>query len=64
DALIQRYADALRTVWIVMCALAAAAGLASLLTNRLNLDVALETEQGFVDGAKIVDEEKKDEQSR
>ncbi|KAI9698507.1 MAG: hypothetical protein M1836_004088 [Candelina mexicana] len=59
DALVQCYADALKTVWIVMCALAGAAGLASLLTKRLNLDVALETEQRFVNGAKIADEEKR-----
>ncbi|KAI9714214.1 MAG: hypothetical protein M1812_006435 [Candelaria pacifica] len=62
DALIQSYADALKTVWIVMTALAAVAGLASLLTRGLNLDKALETEQGFKSEIKTQDEEKTDEQ--
>ncbi|MCJ1366609.1 hypothetical protein MMC16_005738 [Acarospora aff. strigata] len=46
--LVQSYADALKTVWIVMCALAAVAMVASAWTEGLDLNRALETEQGFL----------------
>lgn len=46
--LIQSYADALKIVWVVMCALAAGAMVASVWTEGLDLNRGLETEQGFV----------------
>ena len=39
------YADSLKTVWIVMCALAAVAMVASLWTRHYDLDRALSSEQ-------------------
>ena len=45
--LIQSYADALRTVWIVACALSAVALLVSLWTEHFSLDRELETDHGF-----------------
>lgn len=56
--LIQSYADSLKFVWIVMCALAGVALLSSFLIKGLDLDRALETEQGFQVEKKTVDEEK------
>ncbi|KAG8527144.1 uncharacterized protein KY384_008573 [Bacidia gigantensis] len=45
--LVQAYADALKIVWIIMCALAAVAGASSLVIKGLGLDRPLNTEQGF-----------------
>lgn len=45
--LIQSYADALKTVWIVMCALSAVALIVSFWTEHFSLDRALETDHGF-----------------
>ncbi|KAI9804453.1 MAG: hypothetical protein M1825_001352 [Sarcosagium campestre] len=45
--LIQAYADALKVVWIAMCALSAVALFLSVFTKGYSLDVALQTEQGF-----------------
>ncbi len=56
--LIQSYADALKTVWIVMCALAGVALVSSFLIKGFELDRALETEQGFQIAKTTVDEEK------
>ena len=56
--LIQSYADSLKTVWIVMCALAGVALLSSLLIQGFELDRALETEQGFKIAETSTDEEK------
>ena len=56
--LIQAYADALKTVWIVMCALAAVAGLSSLLIRSFDLNRPLETEQGFQEQEREKDVEK------
>lgn len=44
---IQSYADALKTVWTVMCALSATALVVSFWTEHFSLDRALETDQGF-----------------
>ena len=45
--LIQAYADSLKTIWIVMCALSAVALLASLLTKGYSLQQEHKTLQGF-----------------
>ena len=45
--LIQSYADALKNVWILACALSGIALLASLRTQHFSLDVVLDTEQGL-----------------
>jgi hypothetical protein len=45
--LIQAYADSLKTIWIVMCALSALALLASLLTKGYSLQQEHKTLQGF-----------------
>ena len=56
--LIQSYADSLKSVWIVMCALAGVALLSSFLIKGFELDRALETEQGFKVADSTTDEEK------
>ncbi|KAF2099620.1 MFS general substrate transporter [Rhizodiscina lignyota] len=55
--LLESYVYALRIVWIVSCALAAVALVASLGTKGLPLDRALETEQGYVAKNKVPDAE-------
>jgi hypothetical protein len=55
--LIQSYADALKIVWVTMCAMSAVALILSLWTKGLDLNKPLETEQGFRD--KPSDEEKR-----
>ncbi len=51
--IVQAYVGALRTVWIVMCALAAfTLVLSCLFTQGLSLERELETEQAFKDGSK------------
>ena len=50
--LVQAYADALKIVWITMCGLAAVAGLSSLLIRGLDVNMPLQTEQGFADQKK------------
>ena len=60
--LVQSYADSLKTVWIVMCALAGVAGLASMAIRGLDINRALETEQGFRD-EKVKDTEKQTQES-
>ncbi len=47
SSLVQAYADALPKIWLVMSALAAAASLASVLTNTYSLDAALHSSQSF-----------------
>lgn len=56
--LIQAYADSLKTLWAVMCGFAGLALLSSLLIRGLDLDRALETEQGFQNGRASTDDEK------
>ena len=56
--LCQAYADSLKTVWLVMCALSAVAGLSSLLIKGLDVNAPLVTEQGFKEEKKEPDEEK------
>lgn len=56
--LIQSYADSLKTVWIVMCALAGVALLSSFFIKGFELDRALETEQGFQVAKTTADVEK------
>lgn len=56
--LIQSYAESLKLVWIVMCALAGLALLSSFLIKGFELDRALDTEQGFQVEKTTIDEEK------
>ena len=56
--LIQNYADSLKSVWIVTCALAGVALLSSFVIKGFELDRALETEQGFQVAKTTADEEK------
>ncbi|KAI9852378.1 MAG: hypothetical protein M1838_000900 [Thelocarpon superellum] len=58
--LVQSYADALKTVWLVMCALAAVALLTSFFVKSYSLDQAHDTEQGFQHQRKPKDVEEKD----
>ena len=55
--LLHSYADALKVVWVVMCALAGVAMVASAWTEGLALDRELGTEQGFVKERKVSSEE-------
>jgi hypothetical protein len=48
------FANALKTVWEVMCGLSGLALLASLVLKRYDLDQGLQTEQGFVSGAQRI----------
>ena len=58
--LIQAYADALKVVWVVMCALAAFAGLTSFWIKGLDMNAPLSTEQGFTEPKKAADPEKEE----
>jgi len=55
--LVQGYMDSLKVVFITTCGLAALGLLSSLLVRGLDLNRALETEQGFCDQPKKLDEE-------
>lgn len=57
EQLKESYADALKIVWAVICGLAFVGLISSLATRHFSLDVALDTEQGFLDGEKVADEE-------
>ena len=46
--LVQSYADALRVIWAVMCALSGVALIASLWTEGIDLNRELETDHGFM----------------
>ena len=59
DQLIQSYADSLKTVWAVMCGFAFVALLSSFFIESLDINRALETEQGFQYENTHVDEEKR-----
>ena len=52
--LIQAYADSLKTVWLVICCLSAAALFSSIFIKGYTLDVEHVTEQRLVDGKKVV----------
>lgn len=54
----QSYAEALKIVWVTMCALSAVALVLSLWTKGYDLNRPLETEQGFREEKKTKDEEK------
>lgn len=56
--LLVSYVDALKYVWIVMCALSAVALVLSLFTRAYALDQELDTEQGFKEKPKTKDPEK------
>ena len=58
DQLIQSYTDSLKTVWAVMCGLAFVALLSTFFIESLDINRALETEQGFQYENTHVDEEK------
>lgn len=58
EALVQSYADALKTVWAVTCGLAGAGLVASLFIQHFSLDRALTTEQGYKQEKKSLDGEK------
>jgi hypothetical protein len=62
DQLKLAYVDSLKYIWIFICVLAGVAFIASLFTEALPLDRALETEQGFKQKPKESDEEMKTEQ--
>ena len=49
EVVIKAYIESLRVVWCVMCVLAGAAFIASLVwTREISLEGQLETEQGFI----------------
>lgn len=48
DELVRAYVDALKMVWLVMCAISAAGLALTLLVKSFSMDKKLETEQGFV----------------
>ena len=54
-ALKDAYADALKTAWIVMCALSAACLVGSFFVNHVSLDRELKTDQGLQDSKKDED---------
>jgi hypothetical protein len=54
--LVQAYADSLKTIWIVMCALSAAGLLASIFTKGYSLNQEHKTLQGFHEN-RVVDPE-------
>lgn len=56
--LVQAYADALKIIWVVMCALAGVAMIASFFTKGYSLDQIHQTKQGFVEAKKPSEEEK------
>jgi hypothetical protein len=56
--LIQSYADALKVIWVVVCAFSGVALIASFWTQELDLNRDLVTEQGFVHEETTEDEEK------
>ena len=56
--LIQAYSDALKIVWVVMCALSAVAMLSSFFIKSYDMDQPLKTEQGFKEEKKEGDAEK------
>lgn len=58
--LMQSYADALKNVWMLACALSGVGLLASLWTRHHSLDVVLDTEQGIEHGKGSGEEKKYD----
>lgn len=56
--LIQAYADALKIIWVVMCALSAVGLVASLATKGYSLNQEHKTLQGFKDKERLADPEK------
>ena len=58
DELIQGYADSLKVVWIVMCAMSAVALASSVAIKALDLNRPLDTEQGFLERQRTGDAEK------
>jgi len=60
------FADAIKTIWAVMCGIAGLALIATLGVKGYKLDQALSGEQGFLDGvmdAVVVAQSQKDEES-
>ncbi|MCJ1476574.1 hypothetical protein MMC13_005240 [Lambiella insularis] len=51
--LVQAYADSLKVIWMVMCALSAVGLLSCFLVKAYTLDIELQTEQGFESGKKV-----------
>ena len=58
DQLLQAYANALKVVWGVTCAISFVAGVASLWTEGISLNKKMTTDQGLKDGKGKADEEK------
>ena len=56
--LIKSYSDSLKIVWITMCGLSAVALVASLWTEGLDINQALETDHAFQPEPRISDMEK------
>jgi hypothetical protein len=48
----QTYADSLKIIWVVMCALAGAALIASCFTKGYSLEQEHKTQQGYHEGAR------------
>lgn len=59
--LIQAYADALKMIWVVMCALSAVGLVASLATKGYSLNQEHKTLQGFKEQERLADPEKSHE---
>ncbi|CAA9964606.1 ProP Permease major facilitator superfamily [Pyrenophora teres f. maculata] len=59
EQLRESYTDALKYIWIVMLAFSAVALLGSLFVEAYDMNVANETEMGFVDKDRVADVEKK-----
>ena len=59
--LVQAYADSLKSIWLVMCALSAAAMLANVFIQKYSLQQEHSTLQGFHEDARVRDEEEEAE---
>ncbi|KAA8575435.1 hypothetical protein EYC84_004597 [Monilinia fructicola] len=57
----QAYADSLKMIWVVMCALCGAALITSLFVKGYSLEVEHKTLQGLKEGKRVGDTESADE---
>jgi hypothetical protein len=58
------FADAIKTIWAVMCGISGLALIATLGIKGYKLDQALVGEQRFVDGMRTIEDSKRDEEGR